>query len=308
MTARKPAGYPCHVDDDLAHIATATTLDLKRDAGVIRASDLEPRPCTRRHKPAPSSSSSADLRKAGLAPRTAVRLLDEPARPAPPKGRAAPSSPAKPAQASPKARARPSRYTDEQRDAAVERVRLVGLAAAARELGIPKRTLSRWAAEAGVDLGAQARERTAKAREVLEERVAEVKVTTVERLERILDDQLATLEALGQLERRAATAALNPEDGRHLIRVERSALGRTVELDDTTAAGALELARLVTGSIVKRDVVGAATRAIHDLQLLKGDATERGAIVVRFGIPRPSALEADAQAVDEADLGASPPA
>lgn len=328
MTAPKPVGYPCHVDDDLAHIAT---VDLKRDTGVVRTSDLEPRPCTRRHKPAPQGASTTDLRRAGLLPRTAVRLATpsadvltaaglgstlrpgESIRISTPKTKsAAPTSPASSTRSAPKRpRKAGTAYSDADRDRALEAMQLEGpeggIAGAHRATGIPKGTLSRWAREAGLNLGARARARTAAAGEAVAAKAAELRVSTVERLERILDDQLATLEALGQLERRAAVAALNPEDGRHLIRVERSALGRTVELDDTTAAGALELARLVTGSIVKRDVVGAATRAIHDLQLLKGDATERGAIVVRFGIPRSSALEADASAVDEADLGAPPP-
>lgn len=323
MTARKPVGYPCHVDDDLAHIAT---VDLKRDTGVVRASDLEPRPCTRRHKPAPQGASSTDLRKAGLAPRTAVRLVTPSAdvltaaglgstlRPgesirieAPRKGKGAPSSPT--ASARPKGkRARERRsYTEEERRVALELIEAAGIAAAHGSTGIPKATLSRWAKAAGIELDEQTRARTRAATGAAEAKAAELKVTTVDRLERILDDQLATLEAIGKLERRAAEAALNPADGAHLLRVERSSIGRTVELDDDTAAGALALSRLVSESITKRDVVGAATRAVHDLQLLKGDATERGAIVVRFGIPRPNAADADAQAVDEADLGAGAP-
>ncbi|MEG1971273.1 MAG: hypothetical protein RR101_14270, partial [Burkholderiaceae bacterium] len=37
-----------------------------------------------------------------------------------------------------------------------------------------------------------------------------------------------------------------------------------------------------------RDAEGVLTRAIHDLQLLNGEATERGTVVVEFTIPRPT--------------------
>lgn len=312
MTTRKPVGYPCHVDDDLAHIAT---VDLKRDTGVVRAIDLEPRPCTRRHKPAPQGASSTDLRKAGLAPRTAVRLLDptttrdqRAAMDDPPKAKRPPSSPTSSARPKGK-RARERRsYSEEDRRVALELVEAAGIAAAHGSTGIPKATLSRWAKAAGIELDEQVRARTRAAASAAEAKAAEVRVTTVDRLERILDDQLATLEALGQLERRALEAALNV-DPEHAVMVRSGARVGELILHGIAPelAQALGLAELVSSSVVKRDVVGAATRAVHDLQLLKGDATERGAIVVRFGIPRPNAADADAQAVDEADLSGGAP-
>jgi transposase-like protein len=60
--------------------------------------------------------------------------------------------------------ARPRRAcNDEERRAALDRVTVVGLAAAHRETGIPRRTLSDWTRAAGVDLGEHARARTARA-------------------------------------------------------------------------------------------------------------------------------------------------
>ena len=42
-----------------------------------------------------------------------------------------------------------------------------------------------------------------------------------------------------------------------------------------------------------RDAEGILTRAIHDLQLLNGEATERGELVVDFAVPRPVAADPD---------------
>ena len=288
MTAPLPKGYACHVDDDLAHVG--------RHSGP-KAGRLDPTPCTGKHKPAPQGASSTDLAKAGLRPRTAVRLLDPIATrgtaPAPPRSTT-------------KARGPRAAWTDAERDRALEAMQLEGpaggIAGAHRATGIPKGTLSRWAKEAGIDLGARARARTAAAGEAVAAKAAEVRITTVERLERILEQQLTTLALMGELEQRATARVLESP-----IRWESSIAGPVAVPCDYEAEEALGRLDLITRRIVKRDVVGAATRAIHDLQLLKGDATERGSIVVRFGIPRPSAELADAQAVDEADLGAPPP-
>jgi hypothetical protein len=69
---------------------------------------------------------------------------------------------------------------------------------------------------------------------------------------------------------------------------------------------ALGLVELLTRATPKRDLVGAVGQAVEKLELLRGDATERGDVVVHFGIPRPSPRESDAAAIDEVDLGRAP--
>ena len=218
------------------------------------------------------------------------------------------------AKATASARAEPKRptpkrarrtYTAEDRRAAVERVEAVGLAATHRETGIPRRTLSDWTRAAGVDLGQKARERTAKASAAVEAAAAEAKVTTASRLEAILDDQLATYAALSRLERRAAelTEARADDPGAVSVTLGTRAGDLILSATDPALGQALGLIELLTGATSKRDVVGAVGQAVDKLALLRGDATVRGEVILRFGIPRPSPRESDANAVDEADLG-----
>jgi transposase-like protein len=287
MTARKPAGRPCHVDDDLAHVA--------------RTPDEEVPPCSRRHKAAPSSASSSDLLKAGLLPRTRVRLLKDPElgstlRPGERITIAARSTP-KRARPAPVKRTPSGNYLKADRIRAVELVASAGIAEAHRLTEVPKATLSRWAKAAGVDVGEQARARTTAATAAVEAKVAEVKLTTVARLERVLEQQLRVEEELGNLELAGIAAARTGD-----LVLEHSIAGTRLVLEPTGPdAELVARARIALELSPKRDAVGARTRAVHDLNLLKGEATERGTILVRFGIPRPAG-DVDAGVVDEADL------
>lgn len=177
-----------------------------------------------------------------------------------------------------------------------------------RATGVPKGTLSGWAKRAGVDLGEAARARTRAATERVVERVAEVKATTVDRLERILEAELEAHALRTDLERalsaQLAAALAGDVEDRHgeVFRLMRGESAATVMLRDPDShlaqlVAALELLNVTTP---KRDTVGAWTRANHDLALLKGEATERGDVVVRFGIPRP---DTSVVATPESDLG-----
>lgn len=186
-------------------------------------------------------------------------------------------------------------YPPEQKAAAVAMMRGSGIAATHRATGVPKGTLSGWARAAGIDLGEAARARTAAATAHVEAAVAEVKLTTVNRLERILEaeldthaDRLELERALSrQLARVLAGDLVDADD--HPFRLMRGESAATVMLRDPDGdlaqlVGALEL---LNATSPKRDTVGAWTRAVHDLALLRGEATERGDVLVTFGIPRP---------------------
>lgn len=312
MTARKPAGYACHVDEDLAHVASAP--------------DEEVRPCTRRHRAAPSGMSTAEQTRAGLLPRTRVRLMPDPERTSKaPRERPAASSAAR----STTKRARPGKakrppagkgYDEATRLAVLEAMSPPpegygeSVADAHRRTGIPKATLSRWAKAAGLELDEAARARTAAAAAHVEAKAAELKVTTAARLEAILELELETHERRAQLERAAmleAVRCLNADgqlddlvDGQRLVTVARTddRLSILLKAPDSVLGQLLGTLGLLGDVAPKRDNVGAWTRAVHDLALLKGEATERGTILVRFGIPRPDGPAADAMAVDEVDL------
>lgn len=196
------------------------------------------------------------------------------------------------------ARANPKRvtraYTPEDRAKGAARVAAVGLAAAHAETGVPRRTLCDWAKAAGVDLGASVRARTAAATAATTARAAEVRLTVVDRLEAVLEEQLGNARTLGVLEHQAGAAVLASS-----VTYVRGLAGIEPQLDQR-ARDALAKLRALGEAMPKRDVVGAWTRAVHDLALLKGDATERGDLIVRFGIPRP---QTDVVPVPQAELG-----
>lgn len=207
-----------------------------------------------------------------------------------------PSSPRgtdEPARSTRKAR---QAYPDEVRLEVLRRLRAgASIADEHKRTGVAKGTLSRWARTDGIDLGEEARARTAKATERVRELVTEARQTTVTRLEAVLEQELDAHAQRLRLEHALATQLaaalagdLQDRTG-DVFRLMRGETAATVMLRDPDSelaqiVAALELLNITSP---KRDTVGAWTRAVHDLALLKGEATERGAVVVQFGIPRP---------------------
>jgi hypothetical protein len=153
-------------------------------------------------------------------------------------------------------------WTEEQKAEALRICSVEGIAAAKRALGIPKPTLSRWCTLAGVELpvpvprGPEAAAQVAAAND-------KTRVTVAQRRSRIVG---------------------------HLT--ELAELGLEVALDKMRMAKAGDDEGLVT----VRDAVGVFTRAIHDMQLLDGQATERHDVPTGEGSADPRRLVLDAQA------------
>lgn len=215
-------------------------------------------------------------------PHTAARA----AGPARSKGKGARATPAK---------RRTTAYPAEQRAEAVTLLREEGMAAAHDVTGIPKATLSRWAKAEGIDLGEDARRRTANATEVVRERVERAKVNTVQLLEDHIGEAGSYLSTIVRANAAAAEAiaGLSPE----ALKVVTFEGEEVIEVDDEQAQALAKLARALGDlPLAVRDAEGIVTRAIHDLQLLRGEATERGELVVEFGgIPRPDPAGQDVQ-------------
>lgn len=179
-------------------------------------------------------------------------------------------------------------YPDKVKAKALAMLEADGMAEAHRRTKVPKATLSRWARTAGVDLGEQARQRTASATEAVRARSAEVTASTVELLEQHIaqaGDYLATVAGVNALAARRIIAA-DPDQLVEGIGIA----GPYVRLEDPEAQELAKVA-LALGSLplAVRDAEGILTRAIHDLQLLRGEATERGELLVEFNVPRPTA-------------------
>ncbi len=136
----------------------------------------------------------------------------------------------------------PSPWTDEDRRNAVASIEVHGIADTHRATGIPKQTLSAWAKAAGIEAGRTGAEKTADANAC-----------------RWANQKKEVTGLLGQVAIRSA-------------QVQMAVLEQIQK--DFNEAGVngikLDLARL-------SEIVGAGTRAIHDLQLLAGEATERPA-------------------------------
>lgn len=188
-----------------------------------------------------------------------------------------------------------ARYPDDVRERALEVMRVDGLSAAHAATGVPKSTLSRWAAAGRVDLGSQ----TVRTRSAAQARAAQLETTTVGRLEQIVE--LSTRSLVRFLEANAELSELDEDD----LGVWSDELGRFVPADNEAAAAALRRQQLLTSSGVPlRDLSQTLTRAVHDLELLRGHATERAQMVVEFNIPRPE--PATIVVVDQADIAAQP--
>lgn len=198
---------------------------------------------------------------------------------------------AKPARSASKRARKPGQPYDEATKAkALAVLEASGMAEAHRRTKVPKATLSRWAKAAGVDLGEQARARTATATEAVRARAAEVTAGVVEQLEQHVaqaGDYLGTVAGVNALAARLL-AGMDPAN------IERYATiaGDRVRVTDADVDEVLRVAEAL-GSLplAVRDAEGVLTRAIHDLQLLKGEATERGELVVEFSVPRPVAID-----------------
>lgn len=169
--------------------------------------------------------------------------------------------------AAPRTRNRPARgaYPAETRERAVTLYADVGLAAAHAELGIPKPTIKRWADAAGID----AAEVTRRNREQTAAAADSAAATRRKAVEDILERSTVKLAAIVDKALDATIAGLN---------------GGTVPGQAGThpALGWANPAQLV----------GVWTRALHDLQLLRGKDTgqpEGHGLTVIFAVPAPTA-------------------
>lgn len=179
------------------------------------------------------------------------------------------------------------RWLPEVRSQAVDLMRSEGMAAAHKETGVPKATLAKWSKSEGIDLGEAARARTAAASEVVRQRAAEVRASTVELLEQHIaqaGEYLSTVAGVNALAAQLIAGA-DPD----LIEVKVGMAGPYAVVNDAAAAELSKVA-LALGSLplTVRDAEGVLTRAVHDLQLLRGEATERGELTVEFQVPRPT--------------------
>lgn len=201
------------------------------------------------------------------------------------------------------AKRRGTAYPAEQRAEAVTLLREEGMAAAHDVTGIPKGTLSRWAKAEGIDLGDEARARTATAVEAVRERAARAAVDTVKLLEDHLGEAGSYLSAVVTVNATAAEAIAGLSDEAIAIVIDPETGIPHIEFKDPEVAKLRKLAAaLDTLPLAVRDAEGIVTRAIHDLQLLKGEATERGELVVEFGgIPRPDPRKVKVDQHDEPD-------
>lgn len=182
------------------------------------------------------------------------------------------------------------KYDDGTREGALELFRDgCALSDVHRETGVPKPTLTRWRQAAGIpNTVNKDRARLAAATSASLAVRAEARLTMLQQLERNVESAGAILGALLEagVEFTDAVAGLDPSS----VEVFRDPdSGRaSVAVDDPAATAALKRAQALTQLPVEvRDLVGIHTRGIHDLQLLKGEATERGTVVVEFALPRP---------------------
>lgn len=174
----------------------------------------------------------------------------------------------------------------EVRERAVRLYGEQGLAAAHEATGCSKPSIRRWAKAAGVSAGnAAAVASSAAATEVSlarrRERTAAARATLVELQARIAIEasqaELVVLESL-------RAVAQDPD-------VRKPAV--TPDGAEVLPASLRRLQAVLSGPRLS-ELVGAKTRAIHDLQLLDGQATEQpeGGLTVRFATPTPTAITA----------------
>lgn len=200
-----------------------------------------------------------------------------------------------------KARRRTTAYPPATKAKALKVLESDGVAAAHKATKVPKPTLTRWAKAAGIDLGEQARARTATASATVRARAAEVRLSAVEQLEAHIDQAGHYLATVVGLTAHAADLLADVDPAN--LKLEQGIAGPYVVVEDKAAQDAQKRAMaLASLPLVPRDAEGILTRAIHDLQLLRGEATERGELVVEFTVPRPTT---GTPVVDEDQLGES---
>jgi transposase-like protein len=197
--------------------------------------------------------------------------------PAAPRG-AAKQTRARPTAPAPAARRSPAyRYSDADKAKAVDVFRRDGLPAAAAAVGADKKTITRWVRAAGVpapDSAAAAAAQTAAANAERHRIIAESREEQARTL-------AVTSRALANLESRIAELML-----------KAVAESRTPQGVSDATKRQLETLKLLTDPRLNR-IVGMRTRAVHDLQLLTGEETERGgataSVQVLFATPPPNA-------------------
>lgn len=178
-------------------------------------------------------------------------------------------------------------YPEATKAKALAQLEAEGMAATHAATGVPKATLSRWAKAAGIDLDEQARQRTAAATATVRARAAEVTAGTVELLEQHIAQAGEYLATVAGVNARAAQliAGADPD----LIKIATGIAGPYAVVEDADAQEVSKVALALAGlPLAVRDAEGLLTRAIHDLQLLRGEATERGELLVEFNVPRPT--------------------
>jgi len=168
-------------------------------------------------------------------------------------------------------------WTDDVRDRALELIRVDGIAAAHRGTGVPKSTLTRWAATAGVNIDAV----TQRHRRAGQARGVQLTTDTVARLERIITAASAGLIRL--LEANADAAEVDEAD----LGEWSEELGRFTPPEGTAAAAAIRRYAHIAGGESTRDLSAALSRAVHDLALIRGEPATDPDVIVHFGIPRP---------------------
>lgn len=178
-------------------------------------------------------------------------------------------------------------WDDDTRQAALDVYQREGLAAAAQQTGVPKSSLRRWAQDAGLDtneLAGENAERTRAAKDELTRRTTEARNALVPKLaaaaHSALDVEMEILNATKEIQRLAVAAQKG-----EIEEVPKDVMRR------------LEYA---TSGITIHEAVGARTRAIHDLQLLMGEATEQNdqGVTVVLAAPRPERQRAEEDVVD----------
>lgn len=201
--------------------------------------------------------------------------------------------------ATPRAR---TRWPEETKAEALTLMREEGVAAAHDVTSVPKATLSRWAKAEGIELDEAARARTATAAQAVRERAERAKLDTVKLLEDHIGEAGSYLSAIVTANAAAAEAIAGLSDEALTVTVDDDG-NVSVAVKDEATARLRKLAMVLdTLPLAVRDAEGIVTRAIHDLQLLRGEATERGELVVEFGgIPRPDPSAVDVDQLEDPD-------
>ena len=208
----------------------------------------------------------------------------------------------------PRGRSNAARWTADQKDEALAALRDVGLAGAHESTGIAKSTLRGWALAAGIDTAGPHAEVLQAARDALEERHLVARLEALPLLERHLQEAGAFVQRVVEVNARAADAVARLDPS--LIEVTTGPSGPVVTILNREAADLVRRAQaLALLPLSVRDAEGIVTRAVHDLQLLRGEATERGELLVVFGdaVPRPDPKLIDHDVVDQDQLGARTP-